>query len=122
MWNFFEELGRRRIFRTPAIALLAVYVTWLIASYRYHFIDRVNLPVQEAGHVVLAPFGQTRSILHDWRWLVRRAGILDRTEGLGIALRAIASLAAIVAVWTAARSVGPGASRSPGSDGGADAT
>ena len=52
-----------RSVRTAVVALLAVYVCWLVVAYRYHFLDGVNLLVYEAGHLVLAPFGQTLSML-----------------------------------------------------------
>lgn len=43
--------------------------------------------------------------LHDWRWLLQRAGVPGAAEELGAALHVLASLGAIVAVWTAARSI-----------------
>lgn len=156
--------------RRVTVALLAVYVTWLVLAYRYHFIDGVNLLIHEAGHLVLAPFGQTLSMLggtlfqlafplafvvyfarrgqpfeasvcgvwaaesgmytatymgdanalalplvgghlHDWRWLFQRTGMLGAAEEIAVAVHALASLGAIVAVWSAARSVGPRANR-----------
>lgn len=49
--------------RRVTVALLAVYVAWLVLAYRYHFIDGVNLLIHEAGHLLLAPFGHTLSML-----------------------------------------------------------
>ena len=41
------------------VALLVPYVFWLIFSYRYNFLDCVNLPLHEAGHLLFMPFGRT---------------------------------------------------------------
>lgn len=54
--------------------------------------------------------------LHDWRWLFQRAGVLDTAEEIGVAVHALASLGAIVAVWTAARSVVPRANAGSAGD------
>ena len=52
----------RRI-RLAVIVSIGVYVIWLALAYRYHFLDGVNLLVHEAGHMILAPFGQIMSVL-----------------------------------------------------------
>lgn len=41
--------------------------------------------------------------LHDWRWLFERAGVLPAAEEIGLAVHVLAGLAAITAVWLAAR-------------------
>ena len=41
--------------------------------------------------------------IHDWRWFFERRGVLESAEEIGLALHVIASLAAIVIVWAAAR-------------------
>ena len=45
--------------RWAFLTVLALYVVWLIFSYRYHFLDGVNLFIHEAGHVFFGFFGQT---------------------------------------------------------------
>jgi hypothetical protein len=49
----------RRIF---SVAMLP-YAVWLVAAYRYHFLDSVNLAFHEAGHLFLGPFGMTLHVL-----------------------------------------------------------
>ena len=49
--------------RWSLIALLVPYIFWLIFSYRYHFLDGVNLLLHEAGHMIFLPFGQTAHFL-----------------------------------------------------------
>lgn len=51
------------VWKWPALALLALYVGWLVFSYDYHFIDNINLAVHETGHLVFTPFGETAHFL-----------------------------------------------------------
>jgi len=53
-----------RQFRLGVTALLAVYGLVLLASAdSWSFIDNVNLPVHETGHLLFAPFGDTMQLL-----------------------------------------------------------
>jgi hypothetical protein len=39
------------------------YAVWLVAAYRYHFLDGVNLAFHEAGHLFLAFAGEALHVL-----------------------------------------------------------
>lgn len=45
--------------RFLAVLALLPYCAWLIARYRFHFIDHVNLAIHETGHLVFSGFGTT---------------------------------------------------------------
>ena len=49
--------------RWAFLAVLLLYVVWLIFGYRYHFLDGINLALHEAGHIFFTPFGQTMHFL-----------------------------------------------------------
>lgn len=49
----------KRLLLAPVLA----YVVWLVLDYDYHFLDGVNLLFHEAGHLILAVFGQTAHFL-----------------------------------------------------------
>ncbi len=147
--------------KRAATCVMGAYVVWLVFSYRYHFLDGVNLLIHEAGHVVLGFLGTILGVLggtilqlifplafvvyfwrrhqrfeagvcgvwaaesamhtarymadaelqllplvgghiHDWNWLLTRAGLLGWCEELGQLLHVLASIAAVWALWTAA--------------------
>lgn len=41
--------------------------------------------------------------IHDWAWLLERAGALEAAEEIGLALRVLASVAVVGTVWAALR-------------------
>jgi len=147
--------------RILAIALIP-YAIWLVFSYRYHFIDNVNLLFHEAGHVIFGIFGQTMHFLggtlgqlffpaafavyffmkdkrvdamvcgvwlgeslmyaaeylgdaramalplvgghiHDWNWLLAKAGLLRQCEEIATAIHVVASLIVVACVALAVR-------------------
>jgi hypothetical protein len=155
------------VVRRAVVLGLGVYVVWLAAAYRYHFIDGVNLLVHEAGHVLFGSLGAVLGTLggtllqllfpiafvtyfwrraqrfeagicgvwaaesamytaeymadaqaqalplvgghiHDWHWLLSRAGLLGACEELGALLHITASAVAIGAVWLVAREASAG--------------
>jgi len=49
--------------RWALVAVLALYVVWLVFGYQYHFLDGVNLLLHEAGHVFFGLLGQTLQFL-----------------------------------------------------------
>ena len=49
--------------RRALAVVLAPYVIWLVAAYRYHFLDGVNLAFHEAGHLFFGMFGATLHFL-----------------------------------------------------------
>jgi hypothetical protein len=57
------EGGWARAILIAMVAVLAVYVGWLVLFYRYHFLDGVNLLIHEAGHVIFSPLGLTIGVL-----------------------------------------------------------
>jgi hypothetical protein len=176
-----EEVSDMIMRRITTVALIP-YVLWLIFSYRYHFIDGVNLLFHEAGHVIFAVFGQTMQFLggtlgqlffpaafvvyflmkgkkqdavicgvwfgeslmytaeyladarvmvlplvgghiHDWNWLLARAGLLSQCEEIALTIHIVASIIVSVCVGLSIRwSFGPlmrqrEASRAPGKRG-----
>jgi hypothetical protein len=53
-----------RQFRLGITAMLAVYSIVLLASPEYwSFLDNINLPIHEAGHLLFAVFGDTMGLL-----------------------------------------------------------
>lgn len=53
-----------RQFRVGLTIALAVYGVAILASpVTWSFIDNINLPVHETGHIVFAPFGETMQLL-----------------------------------------------------------
>ena len=146
------------------VAVGAVYVAWLALSYRYHFLDGVNLLIHEAGHVIFSPFGVILGVLggtllqlvfpivfvvyfarrdqpmeaavctvwsaeslmytaeylgdanaqvlpligghiHDWHFLLERAGLLSVAEETAVGLHFLASVVAVLAIFSMFRRV-----------------